>query len=154
MSILGHKTERSAKGKLNYLLSIQITFDLRDFPNIVALILQSKINQLSISRKKGVNAYVLTINNLLPHTFLRKGLSQILRQYIGQELLILIANLINGYIKAIVNKINALYKLIDWLNNRFDLDIEKKDKDISNIDSNSWLAGFIDQDGHFTLLHS
>jgi hypothetical protein len=113
MSILGHKTERSAKGKLNYLLSIQITFDLRDFPNIVALILQSKINQLSISRKKGVNAYVLTINNLLPHTFLRKGLSQILRQYIGQELLILIANLINGYIKAIVNKINALYKLID-----------------------------------------
>jgi len=27
----------------------------------------------------------------------------------------------------------------------------KKDKDISNIDSNSWLAGFIDADGHFSV---
>lgn len=48
-------------------------------------------------------------------------------------------------------KINALYRLIDWLNIRFDLDIDKKDKDISNIDSNSWLAGFIDADGHFSV---
>ena len=65
------------------------------------------------------------------------------------EGLILIANLINGYMRT--PKINALYKLIDWLNNRFDLDIEKKGKDISNIDSNSWLAGFIDADGLFSV---
>lgn len=125
-TIIVPKFERSAKGRLNY-PSIQIVFDLRDFP--LALIIQSKINHGSISRKKGVNAYVLTINNF--------------------EGLILIANLINGYMRT--PKINALYKLIDWLNNRFDLDIEKKAKDISNIDSNSWLAGFIDAGGHFSV---
>ena len=125
-TIIVPKTERSAKGKLNY-PSIQIVFDLRDFP--LALIIQSKINHGSISRKKGVNAYILTINNF--------------------EGIILIANLINGYMRT--PKINALYKLIDWLNNRFDSDIEKKDKDTSNIDSNSWLAGFIDADGHYSV---
>jgi len=125
-TIIVPKIERSAKGKLYY-PSIQIVFDLRDLP--LALIIQSKINHGSISRKKGVNAYVLTINNF--------------------EGIILIANLINGYMRT--PKINALYKLIDWLNNRFDLDIEKKGKDISNIDSNSWLAGFIDADGHFSV---
>ena len=125
-TIIVPKTERSPKGKLNY-PSIQIVFDLRDLP--LALILQSKINHGSLSRKKGVNAYILTINNF--------------------EGLILIANLINGYMRT--PKIIALYKLIDWLNNRFDLDIEKKAKDISNIDSNSWFAGFIDADGHFSV---
>lgn len=125
-TIVVPKTERSPKGKLNY-PSIQIVFDLRDLP--LALIIQSKINHGSISRKKGVNAYILTINNF--------------------EGLILIANLINGYMRT--PKINALYRLIDWLNMRFDLNIEKKDKDISNIDSNSWLAGFIDADGHFSV---
>lgn len=125
-TIIVPKTERSIKYKLNY-PSIQIVFDLRDLP--LALIIQSKINHGSISRKKGVNAYILTINNF--------------------EGLILIANLINGYMRT--PKINALYRLIDWLNMRFDLNIEKKDKDISNIDSNSWLAGFIDADGHFSV---
>jgi hypothetical protein len=48
-------------------------------------------------------------------------------------------------------KIHALYKLVDWLNIRFNLKIEKKLKDISNINSNSWLAGFIDADGHFSV---
>jgi hypothetical protein len=48
-------------------------------------------------------------------------------------------------------KIISLYKLIDWLNNRFDINIEKKAKDFSNIESNSWLAGFIDADGHFSV---
>lgn len=125
-TIIVPKTERSPKGKLNY-PSIQIVFDLRDFP--LALILQSKINHGSIYRKKGVNAYILTINNF--------------------EGLILIANLINGYMRT--PKIIALYKLIDWLNVRFDLNIVKKDKDTSNIDSNSWFAGFIDADGHFSV---
>jgi hypothetical protein len=87
-TIIVPKTERSPKGKLNY-PSIQIVFDLRDLP--LALILQSKINHGSLSKKKGVNAYILTINNF--------------------EGLILIANLINGYMRT--PKIIALYKLID-----------------------------------------
>ena len=125
-TIIVPNTERSPKGRLNY-PSIQIVLDLRDLP--LALILQSKINHGSISRKKGVNAYILTINNF--------------------EGLILIANLINGYMRT--PKIIALYRLIDWLNVRFDLNIVKKDKDTSNIDSNSWIAGFIDADGHFLV---
>jgi hypothetical protein len=87
-TIVVPKTERSPKGKLNY-PSIQIVFDLRDLP--LALILQSKINCGSISRKKGVNAYILTINNF--------------------EGLILITNIINGYMRT--PKIISLYKLID-----------------------------------------
>jgi hypothetical protein len=87
-TIIVPKTERSIKGKLNY-PSIQIAFDLRDLP--LALIIQSKINHGSITRKKGANAYILTINNF--------------------EGLILIANLINGYMRT--PKINALHRLID-----------------------------------------
>jgi hypothetical protein len=125
-TIIVPKTERSPKGKLYY-PSIQIVFDLRDLP--LGLIIQQKLSHGSISRKKGVNAYVLTINNY--------------------EGIILVVNIINGYMRT--PKINALYKLIDFLNIKFDLSIEKKIKDKSNIKDNSWLAGFIDADGHFSV---
>ena len=125
-TIIVPKRERSPKGDLYY-PSIQIVFDSRDFP--LALILQSKLNYGSISKKKGSNAHVLTINKL--------------------EGIILIVNIINGYMRT--PKIEALYKLIDWLNLKYDLNIKKNNKDTSNIDSNSWLAGFIDADGHFSV---
>ena len=125
-TIIVPKTERSLKGDLYY-PSIQILFDSRDFP--LALMLQSKLNHGSISKKKGSNAYVLTINKL--------------------EGIFLIANVINGYMRT--PKIYALHRLIDWLNLRFDFNITKKNKDISDINSNSWLAGFIDADGHFSV---
>lgn len=125
-TIIVPKTERSPKGDLYY-PSIQIVFDLRDFP--LALMIQSKLNHGSISRKKGSNAYVLSINKL--------------------EGIILVANVINGYMRT--PKIYALHRLIDWLNSRFNLNIEKRNKDISSINSNSWLSGFIDADGHFSV---
>ena len=53
-------SERSPKGKLNY-PSIQIVFDLRDFP--LALTIQKQLKHGSLSRKKGANAYILTIYN-------------------------------------------------------------------------------------------
>jgi hypothetical protein len=124
--IIVPKTERSVKGKLNY-PSIQITFNLRDLP--LAIIIQQKLKHGSLFRKKGVNAYVLTINNF--------------------EGIIMVVNIINGYMRT--PKINALFKLIDWLNNRFNIKIEKLSLDNSNIDSNSWLSGFIDADGHFSV---
>ena len=49
------------------------------------------------------------------------------------------------------SKINALFKLIDWLNNRFDIKIERLGLDNSFIGSNNWLAGLIDADGHFSV---
>ena len=126
-TIVVPKTERSAKGKLNY-PSIQIVFHLKDFP--LALMIQKELKNGSLSRKKGVNAYVLTVNNL--------------------EGLLLITSLINGNMRT--PKIYALYNLIDWLNLKFEeINIHKKPLNISPLSSNSWLSGFIEADGHFSV---
>lgn len=42
-------------------MSVQIVFHLKDFP--LALIIQKELGLGSIARKKGVNAYILTINS-------------------------------------------------------------------------------------------
>ena len=126
-TIVVPNTKRSAKGKLNY-PSIQIVFHLKDFP--LALMIQKELKHGSVSRKKGVNAYVLTINN-----------------YDG---LLLITSLINGNMRT--PKIYALYKLIDWLNLNFEeINIPKKALNNSPLASNAWLSGFIDADGHFSV---
>src|ERR1700709_2498278 len=101
-TIVVPKTERSNKGKINY-PSIQIAFNLKDLP--LALLIQQNLGQGSLIRKKGVNAYVLTINNL--------------------EGMILIVNLINGKLRT--PKIHSFWNLIDWLNNKnIKLNIIKK----------------------------
>jgi hypothetical protein len=82
------KTERSAKGSLNY-PSIQIVFHLKDLP--LALLIQKELGHGSISRKRNKNAYIYTINNL--------------------DGLLLLVSLLNGSMKT--NKIYALYELID-----------------------------------------
>lgn len=48
-------------------------------------------------------------------------------------------------------KIEALHRLIDWLNNKSNSDIKlpKLELDNSSLDSNPWLAGFIESDGNF-----
>jgi len=56
-------TERSLKNRLNY-PSVQISFDLHDFP--FAMLIQKELKHGSLSRapgKKRAEAYVLTINN-------------------------------------------------------------------------------------------
>src|SRR5882672_3661468 len=112
-TIIVPKTERSKKGRLNY-PSIQIVFDLRDLP--LAIMIQKELKCGSLSRIKGVNAYRLTINN-----------------YQG---LILMVNILNGYMRT--PKIEMLYLLISFLNYRFPLlNIIKKEKNLSNINSNS-----------------
>ena len=123
-TIIVPKTERSSKGKLNY-PSIQIVFDSRDLP--LAVILQKELGFGTLSKTKGCNAYRLNF-----YTY---------------ESLIILVEMINGHMRTV--KIEMLYKLIDFLNDRYSLDIFKKGKDISPIDSNSWLSGFIEADGHF-----
>jgi LAGLIDADG endonuclease/Cytochrome C and Quinol oxidase polypeptide I len=125
-SIYVPKTERSIKGKLNN-PSIQIVFNLPDYP--LAQIILLKLGQGSIARKKGVNAYILTINS--------------------NEGILLIIHLIKGYMRT--PKIKSLYKLIDWINIKSNLNIQKLPNDNSDISKNSWLAGFIDADGHFSV---
>lgn len=114
-------SERSPKGRLNY-PSIQIVFDYRDLA--FALVLQKELRNGSISKQKGVNAYVLTFNS--------------------KESILLIVSLINGKMRT--PKIEALYRLIDWLK---DSSIKKLPLNTEPLDSNAWLAGFIDGDGHF-----
>jgi LAGLIDADG endonuclease len=125
-SIYVPKNERSIKGKLNY-PSIQIVFNLADYP--LALIISRCLGHGSLARKKGVNAYVLTINN--------------------KDGIILLVNLINGYMRT--PKIRSLYKLIDWINIKSNLEISKLPIDNSDISKNSWFAGFADADGHFSV---
>jgi hypothetical protein len=49
------------------------------------------------------------------------------------------------------SKIHFLYDLIDWYNNKYSLNIIKKPLDASPINSNSWLSGFIEVDGSFSI---
>ena len=121
------KTERSDKGNYNY-PSIQIVFHLKDLP--LALLVQKEIGHGSISRKKGVNAYIYTVNNL-------KGL-------------LLLIKLMNGNMRT--NKIYTLHKLIDFLSIKDkDLNIEKKGLNTNSLISDAWLSGFIEADGHFSV---
>jgi len=126
-SIVVPKTERSPKGKLNY-PCINLVFHLRDFP--LGQLIQKELGTGSLSRMKGVNAYLLQINSL--------------------EGILKLINLLNGNMRT--SKINSLYNLIDWLNYKHsDLNIIKKPLDTSSIDSNAWLSGFIEADGSFSI---
>lgn len=91
--------------------------------------IQKVLRHGSLSKKKGVNAYIFTINN--------------------NEGLILLLSLINGNMRT--PKIHALWKLIDWLNLKNDLNILKKPLNTSSLDSDAWLSGFIEADGHFAV---
>ena len=57
--------------------------------------------------------------------------------------------LINGKMRT--PKIEALYRLIDWFNNRKNKNesLLKLGLDTSNLGSNAWLSGFIEADGNF-----
>lgn len=120
---------RSPKGKIYY-PSIQIIFHLKDLP--LALVILQVIGQGSLHRKKGVKAYVLSINNL-------KGWMKVVE-------------LINGKMRT--PKIAALHRLITYLNYtvlRHDYQIPLLPVDNSPIKDNSWLAGFTEADGSFYI---
>lgn len=90
--------------------------------------IQKQLGCGSLSRTKGSNSYHLIIND-------SKGL-------------ILLINILNGYMRT--SKIEILFKLIEFLNNRFpNLYIQPKQKDLTNINNNEWLSGFIDANGCF-----
>lgn len=117
---------KTDKNKLLY-PSIQIVFNSKDLP--LALMIQKELNYGSINKKKGINAYILTINN--------------------KEGILLLVNLINGKMRT--SKINKLNLLIDWINNQYNLNLIHSQLDLSDINSNAWLSGFIETSGHFSI---
>ena len=128
-TIIVPKTEKT-KNRLNYPF-IQIIFHLKDLA--LALLIQKELKQGSLCRKKGVNAYVLTINSY-------------------QGLLDLI-NLINGKMRT--PKLYSFNNLIDWYNKKYpELNIKKYDLDVSSLAQNFWLSGFLEADGHFQVTSS
>lgn len=125
-TIITPKTLRTPKGKLNY-PSIQIVFHLKDLP--LALIVQKELGVGSLSRKKGVNAYILTINSY-------KGI-------------LLVISLINGKMRT--PKIYSLNALIDFLNKTKETNIEKYSVSKEPLNINPWLSGFIEADASFQV---
>lgn len=67
----------------------------------------------------------------------------------NSEDVIKIIHIINGYMRT--PKIEALHRAIAWYNDNMNTDIKHLDLDLSPIDSNSWLAGFTDGDGNFSI---
>jgi hypothetical protein len=59
---------------------------------------------------------------------------------------------INGELRT--PKIVQLYNLIDWINKNHSSDIIKLPLKKGNLDKDSWLAGFIDADGSFSIQHT
>jgi hypothetical protein len=110
-TIVTPKALRSPKGNLNY-PAIQIVFHLKDLP--LALLVQKELGVGSLSRKKGVNAYILTINSY--------------------EGILFIISLINGNMRT--PKIHSLNALIDFLNQTKGTSIEKYPISIEPLSSN------------------
>lgn len=65
------------------------------------------------------------------------------------EDVIKIINIVNGYMRT--PKIEAVHRAINWFNEFYNYNINSLGLDLSPINSNSWLAGFTDGDGNFSI---
>jgi len=104
-----------------------ITFGLKNEP--LAKILLKIIGYGHIRYKPKDNACVLIVSPV-------KGLKKIIK-------------LINGELRT--PKIHQLHKLIDWINTNHSFNIKKLSLNTGLLSNNSWLAGFIDADGSFSI---
>lgn len=107
-----------------------ITFNLKDEP--LAKELLSLIGFGFIRYKPKNNACVLVISPV-------KGLKKIVEY-------------INGELRT--PKIIQLHNLIDWLNKNHSSNIMKLDLKKDELSKDSWLAGFVDADGSFSIQHT
>lgn len=107
-----------------------ITFGLKNEP--LAKKLLEIIRSGFIRYKLKDNACVLVISPVL-------GLNKIV-------------SLINGELRT--PKIHQLHSLIDWLNKNHNTNIDKLPLKESSLSDDSWLSGFIDSDGNFSVQHT
>jgi len=103
-----------------------ITFNLKDKP--LAEFLLKKIGKGTIVKRK-TNSLEL--------------------RFSAKKTIIAVIELINGKFRT--PKIHQLCLLIDWINNKYNLNFEKLALDITPLSSNAWLAGFIEADGNFYI---
>lgn len=108
----------------------QITFNLKN--ELLAKKLLELIGSGFIRYKPKDNACVLVVSPVV-------GLTKIV-------------NIINGELRT--PKIHQLYKLIDWLNKNHKANITKLPLKESLLSEDSWLSGFIDADGSFSVQHT
>ena len=118
--------DKNSKAK-KYAPKIFIVFSLNDNP--LAEKLASIIQVGKIYKKENQGSVLWSIQN--------------------SEDVIKIIHIINGYMRT--PKIEALHRAIAWYNDNMNTDIKHLDLDLSPIDSNSWLAGFTDGDGNFSI---
>ncbi len=121
------KTTHAPSGK-RYIPHFYITFNDKDYPFVYAL---QKLIGGTIRNISKNHAYVLTVSSI-------NGLQNVIY-------------LINGYLRT--PKVHQFNKLIQWINiNYFSINpIICNNVDISPINSNAWLSGFIDADGSFDV---
>lgn len=79
----------------------------------------------------------------------RSSAGHVLLQILAKEEVLKIINLINGRMRT--PKIEALHRAISWINEKDNSFIPYLGLDTSSLDSNSWLAGFTDADGNFSI---
>jgi hypothetical protein len=111
-------------------ISIGITFNIKDLT--LCQYLKFKLQDGWIRIKDKENACVITF-----HT---------------DKAITVFVNKINGYLRT--PKIYKFNKVIDYLNDKYSLNIIKCKEDFSDIGCNNWLAGFIDADGGFYIRFS
>ena len=80
----------------------------------------------------------------------KSSAGHVLLQILAKDEVLKVINLINGYMRT--PKIEALHRSICWINERDNSFIPCLGLDTSPIDSNSWLAGFTDADGNFSII--
>ena len=107
-----------------------ITFNLKD--ETLAKNLIQKIEYGHLRYKTDNNACVMVVSPI-------KGLKVIIEH-------------LNGELKT--PKIEQLHKLIDYINKHHSTNIEKLSINKKSLNQNSWLAGFVDADGSFSVNHT
>ena len=111
--------------------SIAITFGKKDLP-LISKLVEKYGGRIKFKNK--ANAIVWIINN--------------------HESLIKFIHLINGYLRT--PKINQFNTLISWLNQKYSYNIPVFSTDMSDLNKNGWLAGFIDacRNGGFKIIYN
>ena len=118
--------DKNSKAK-KYAPKILIVFNLNDNPLAEKLVSITQVG--NIYKRENQGCVIWNIQN--------------------NDHVIKIINIINGYMRT--PKIEALHRAIAWYNDNKNMDIKPLNLDLSPINSNSWLAGFTDGDGNFSI---